>query len=158
MVNKTKTMNMKRFNSMMLAGFGVVLLAAHVLVVWGGIQLTGKIDRLLPWIAGGSLAAFALYHVVRRILGKGHSYSHLSGGTLHDRQEVERGPHGGVLVNLGHGFVEISIFKAGESPRFRLFFYDKNKQARSVPANATVRVETVRPDNTRQIFDFHAKD
>ena len=65
-------------------------------------------------------------------------------------------PSGMLVVNLGHGFVEITILKADVPPRFRLFLYDKHKQPRSVPRNATVNIETVRPDNTRQMFDFHA--
>ena len=36
-------------------------------------------------------------------------------------------------------------------------FYDKRKQARSVPANATINIETVRPDGARQTFAFRAK-
>src|SRR6266536_567650 len=42
-------------------------------------------------------------------------------------------------------------------PRFRLFFYDKRRQARSVPTNATIKIETVRPDGARQTFTFRAK-
>lgn len=144
--------------AMMLAGCGLVLLiAAHGLVAWGGIKLSGKIGGWLPWIAGGALTAFGLYHVIRRIRGKGPSHSRLFGGHAHDRGEVERGPHDGFLVNLGHGFIEITIFETDVPPHFRLFFHDKHKQARSVPTNATVRIETVRPDDTRQTFDFHAK-
>jgi len=151
-------MTMKRFNWTMLAGFGLVLLiATHGLVAWGAIKLSGKIGGWLPWIAGGALMTFGLYHVIRHIHGPGHGHSHLSGERAHDRGDVERGPHDGFLVNLGHGFVEITIFDTDVPPRFRLFFHDKHKQARSVPAHATVTIETVRPNETRQTFDFHAK-
>jgi hypothetical protein len=78
-----------------------------------------------------------------------------SSGHVDGSREVERGPHDGFLVNLGHGFVEITIRKTDVPPRFRLFLYDKHKQPRAVPRNATVRIETVRPDDTRQMFDFH---
>ena len=63
---------MKRFNWIMLAGFGIVLLiAAHGLVAWGGIKLSSQIGGWLPWIAGGVLMAFGLYHVGRHIHGTG---------------------------------------------------------------------------------------
>ena len=151
-------MTIKRFNWTLLAGFGLVLLiAAHGLVAWGGITLIGTVGGWLPWIAGGALMALGLYHVIRHIHGRGHGRSHLFGGHAHDRGDVERGPHDGFLVNLGHGCVEITICETDVPPRFRLFFHDKHKQARSVPRNATVTIETVRPDDTRQTFDFHAK-
>jgi hypothetical protein len=159
-------MTMTRSNSIMLLGLGaVVLIAAHGVVVWGGVSLSAKTGGWLPWIGGGALAfavyhviqAFGVYHVVRHIRGRGHGGSHRSIGHMDGRGEVERGPHDGCLVNLGHGFVEITILKTDVPPRFRLFLYDKHKQSRSVPRNATLRIETVRPDDTRQMFDFHAK-
>jgi len=51
----------------------------------------------------------------------------------------------------------ITIYEAAVLPRFRLFFHDKRKQARSLPANATVKIATVRPDGARQTFALHAK-
>lgn len=60
-------------------------------------------------------------------------------------------------MNVGHGFIEITIFETDVRPRFRLFFYDRRNQARSVPANATIKIETLRPDGARQTFAFLAK-
>lgn len=146
---------MKGLNWTILAGVGLVLLiAAHGLVVWGGIAWTGKTGGWLPWMAGGALMAFGLYHVTRHVHGQGHS--HFGGGHTHDTGKVERGPHDGFLVNLGHGFVEITICETDMPPRFRLFFHDKHRQARSVPRNAIVRIETVRSDDMRQTFVFSA--
>jgi hypothetical protein len=152
--NKSKTLLITT-----LAGCGLVLfIAAHgFLVAWGGIKLSDKIGGWVPWIAGGALIAFGLYHVIQQIRGKGRGHSHLFGGHVHDRGGVERGPRDGFLVNLGHGFVEITVFETDVPPRFRLFFYDQRKQARSVPAHATVKIETMRPDGARQTFGFHAK-
>ena len=149
---------MKKINWIMLASCGLVLfIAAHGLAAWCGIKLSDKIGGWFPWIAGGALMAFGLYHVIQHIRGKGHGHSHLFGRHAQDRREVERGPHNGFLVNLGHGFVEVTVLETDVPPRFRLFFHDKRKQARSLPAHATVTIETVRPDDTRQTFDFHAK-
>ena len=142
----------------MLAGCGLVLfVAAHGLVAWWGFKSSGKIGGWFPWIAGGALMAFGLHHVVRHIRGKGHGHAHLFGRHAHDRREVERGPHDGFLVNRGHGFVEITIFETDVPPRFRLFFLNQRKQGRSVPANATIKIETVRTDGARQTFAFRAK-
>jgi hypothetical protein len=150
----------------MLAGFGLLLLvAAHGVVAWGGIKLSGKIGGWLPWIGGGALAfglyhaiqAFGLFHVIQHLRGKGHGHPRRPGAHAHGRGDVERGPHDGFLVNLGHGFVEITIVETEMPPRFRLFLYDKHKETRSVPRNATITLETVRPDASRQIFDFHTR-
>jgi hypothetical protein len=35
------------------------------------------------------------------------------------------GPHGGPLVAIEGGFVEISVFETNTPPRFRLYFYDE---------------------------------
>jgi hypothetical protein len=158
-------MTVKTMNSVMLAGFGLILLiGAHGVAVWSGIGWIGKSGGWLPWIAGGALAiglyhviqAFGLVYIVKHIRGRGHGHFHVFGEHTHDGGDVERGPHGGPFVNLGHGFVEITIVEVRASPHFRLFFHDKNKQARSVPRNATVAIDTVRPDQTLQTFAFHA--
>jgi hypothetical protein len=156
-------MTMTRSNSIMLVGLGgVLLIAAHGVVVWGGVTLSTKTGGWLPWIGGGALAfalyhvvqAFGVYHVVRHIRGRDHSPSPRSSGQM-DGRAVERGPHDGALVNLGHGFVELTVVETDAPPHFRLFLYDKRKRARPVPRNATVTIETVRHGDTRQTFDFH---
>ena len=86
-------MTMKRFDLIMLVSFGLALLiAAHGLVFWGGIKLSGKMGGWLPWIAGGAVIAFALKHVmmafglthaIRRIRGKGQTNSHPVVGDTH---------------------------------------------------------------------------
>jgi hypothetical protein len=158
-------MTMTRFNSIMLGGFGLVfLIAAHGVVAWGGIRLSGTIGGSLPWIAGGALAfglyhavqAFGLYSIFQHVRGNSRSHFRIFGGHARGRGEIERGPHDGFLVDLGHGFVEITIVEAAAPPRFRLFLYDKHKHARPVPRNAIVTIETVRPGDTRQTFDFRA--
>ena len=154
-----------RSTSLMLASFSLVLMiGAHGLVAWGGITFGGKIGGSLPWIAGGALAfglyhglqAFGLYHVVQHVRGNSHGHSRASAGHTLGRGDIERGPRDGALLNLGHGFVEVTICDADGPPRFRLFFYDKQKQPRALPRNATVTIETVRPADTHQTFDLRA--
>jgi hypothetical protein len=160
-------MIMNRSNSLMLASFSLVLvIGAHGLLAWSGITSGGKIGGSLRWLAGGALAfglyhviqAFGLYHVVQHVRSKSRGHSRLPAGDGFGRGDVERGPRDGLLLNLGHGFVEVTICETDASPRFRLFFYDKRKQPRAVPRNATVTVETVRPADTHQTFALHARD
>jgi hypothetical protein len=157
-------MTMNRSTSLLLASFGLVLMiGAHGLVAWGGITLGGKIGGSLPWIAGGALAfglyhvlqAFGLYHVVQHVRGKSHGHSRPLAGQILGRGDIERGPRDGVLLNLGHGFVEVTICDTDAGSRFRLFFYDKQKQPRALPRNAIVTIETVRPEDTHQTFELH---
>ena len=169
-----------------LAGGGHVLFTAipGFLVAWGGMTLSDKIGNTFPLIAGGALLLFGLYYVIQQLRGKGHGHSHAFGGHEHgdhghdhphadghkdgghdhphphehEHGPIGDGPRGGLLVDLGHGFVEITVFETGVPPEFRLFFHDKNKQAMSVPSNATVTIETVRPEGARQTFAFRAGD
>lgn len=145
-----------------LAGCGHVLFTAALgfLVAWCGIALSDKIGGWFPWIAGGALLAFGLYYVIQQFRGKGHGHSHLFGGHAHhshNHGEAEHGPRDGLLVNTGHGFIEITVFETGVPPQFRLFFYDENKQPRSVPKAEMVSLETVRPDGARQKISFRAE-
>jgi len=158
-------MTMPRVNSIMLAGGGVALLiAAHGVVAWRGVTLSGKTGGWLPWVGGGVVAfgvyhavqAFGVYHVIQHIRGKGRGHTHRSGGHVDVRENVARGPHGGFLINLGHGFVELTVCETDAPPRFRLFLYDKRKQARPVPKNATITIETVRKRDERQTFDLQS--
>ena len=154
-----------------LAGGGHVLFTAILgfLVAWGGMTLSDKIGNTFPLIAGGALLLFGLYYVTQQLRGKGHGHSHAFGGHSHgehghdhphphEHGPIGDGPRGGLLVDLGHGFVEITVFETGVPPEFRLFFHDKNKQAMSVPTQATVTIETVRPEGARQTFAFRAGD
>jgi hypothetical protein len=141
-----------------LAGCGLVLfITAHGIVAWLGAGSSGTIGGWLPWLVGGALTAFGLHHAIRHLRSEGYGHSHYFSGREHDHQEVECGPHGGFLVNLGHGFVEITIGESDTPRRFRLFFRNRRKQPRSVPAHATVMIDTVRPDGACQAFAFHAK-
>src|SRR4029077_18631355 len=123
-----------------------------------------KSGSWLPWVGGGALAfglyhvmqAFGVYHVVGHIRAGGHGRSHRSSAQTDGRGEVDRGPHDGVLVNLGHGFVELTVVETDAASRCRLFLYDKRKRARPVPRSATVTIETVRNGDTRQTFGFQA--
>src|SRR2546422_9364441 len=63
------------------------------------------------------------------------------------------GPHGGRLIAVQGGFVEISVFEANVPPRFHLYFFDERQQAVAAPPGA-VEIETLRPDGDRRRITF----
>ena len=68
-----------------------------------------------------------------------------------------QGRHGGPLLDMEDGAVEISIFETNCPPRFRLYFVDPKNQPRPpLPATATIAI--VRPQGVRQVFDLRTGD
>lgn len=64
------------------------------------------------------------------------------------------GPHGGPLLHMDGGFVELSVFETGVPPRFHLYFFDEALQPLPPPVADSVTMETERPGNVRQRFAF----
>src|SRR5882672_6015843 len=58
------------------------------------------------------------------------------------------------VLDMGHGKLELSVFEAGVPPVFQL----RAPAGERSPAAKDVTLETVRPDGTRQIFQFAAKN
>lgn len=150
-----------------LAGAGHVLFTTvlGVLVVWLGIELNKKATDLFPRLAGGTLILFGFFYLFRQLTGRGHGHSHLFGGKHHHDAHSHshdhahdtshgHGTHGGILVDTGHGFTEISVFETNVPPRFRLYFFDEQRHPIAVPLGQTVTLETIRPDTARQQFAF----
>ena len=69
----------------------------------------------------------------------------------HEHSHENEGPHGGKLVDTGHGVIELAVFEVGEPPHFRLYFSDG--RGKPCPADA-VTVETLRPDGATELFQF----
>lgn len=141
-----------------LAGLGHVAVTALLgfLVAWGGMTLSGKMGHMFPLIAGGALLLLGLYYVVRQLRGEHHGPHHLFGGCghAHNHSDAGRGPHGGLLIPSGRGFVELSVFETGVPPCFRLYFYDEEHKPVSQHAAGSISIETGRPDGARQKFTF----
>jgi len=71
---------------------------------------------------------------------------------------VKHGSHGGPLVAIETGYVELSVFETGVPPIFRLYFSNR-EQIPQRPLNAAeVKLVTARPDGRSQNFDFRAAD
>ena len=71
---------------------------------------------------------------------------------------ADEGPQGGKLIDTGHGLVEVTVFETNVPPRFRLYFYDRDRKAKPLPQPDGIAVETVRPDGAKQSFSFSAGD
>ena len=57
-----------------------------------------------------------------------------------------------MLINTGHGIVNLSIFETGVPPVFRLAFSERGRAF--LPEPSSVIIETSRPDGARQTFTF----
>ena len=68
------------------------------------------------------------------------------------------GSHGGTLLAIESGFVELSVFETRVPPVFRLYFSNREQIPRPPPAAASVRVVTTRPGGEEQTFAFRAAD
>ena len=66
------------------------------------------------------------------------------------------GRHGGPLVVIDGGFVELSVFEEGVPPRFRLYFLDESRKP--LAPEEGVELETVRPDGARERFVFRPRE
>lgn len=58
-------------------------------------------------------------------------------------------------IDTGHGIVRLEVFESGVPPRFRL--YHDNKRDHNWKADQ-IRIETERPDGSRQVFSFSEHD
>ncbi|MBX7207322.1 MAG: nickel/cobalt efflux transporter RcnA [Verrucomicrobiaceae bacterium] len=65
-----------------------------------------------------------------------------------------QGPHGGVMLDTGHGWLEIAIFEDGVPPRFRIHPCRANGDAVPLPRGTRLTIETARLDGSTQLFKF----
>jgi nickel/cobalt exporter len=84
----------------------------------------------------------------------GHDHAHEGGLDTHASAPRGRGPSGGVLVDTGHGNIELSIFETGVPPQFELRFLASDGSVAALWESTIVSVETVRPDGVKQQFTF----
>ncbi|MDO8539670.1 MAG: hypothetical protein Q7S40_04455 [Opitutaceae bacterium] len=145
-----------------VCGSGHVLFTAALgfIVAWLGFAISDQVGAWFPRIAGGTLLLFGFFYVYRQFSGRAHGHSHMFGGHHHSEpgkgDEHEHGPHGGPLVDTGHGRIELSVFETGVPPRFRLYFTDGDGREASPPALELIGLSTLRPDASRQAFSFKA--
>ncbi|MDB6076127.1 MAG: nickel transporter, partial [Verrucomicrobiaceae bacterium] len=68
-----------------------------------------------------------------------------------------RGPHGGTLLDTGHGWLEIAVAKEGDA-RFRLYPCTAAGTPTPLAKRMRLTIETVRLDGASQLFQFEARD
>ena len=135
---------------------GVSATISHTAIIWilaiVGLHYAGRIDaeQSEPYfqVATGVLVmAMAIWMLYRVRQAQSATDPH------HDH-----GAHGGVMLDTGHGLVEISVFETNVPPHFRLYFFDDAKRPIPTPKNQMVSIETVRPDGERQTFAFMSQE
>lgn len=84
-----------------------------------------------------------------------HDHAHSHDGGSHSR---EHGPHGGMMLDTGHGWLEIAVFEDGVPPRFRVYPCKASGDPVPLPKDTTVSIETARLDGSIQQFLFEPKD
>lgn len=73
-------------------------------------------------------------------------------------RNAKQGPHGGMLLDTGHGWLEVCIFETGVPPRFRIYPCKASGETVPLPKGTQLGIETARLDGRTQKFGFEAKD
>lgn len=125
---------------------------SHTVVIWAlalvGLHYSGKFnaEQSEPYFqvaTGVIVVGMAVWMFVRtRRDASGHHH------------DEPHGPHGGMLLDTGHGFVEVSVFETQVPPHLRLYFFDSRRRLVSSPSAEMVSVETIRANGARQKFTF----
>ena len=83
------------------------------------------------------------------------AHTHDHGAHHHDHfAGHSHGPHGGPLVAIKSGRVELSVFETKVPPRFRLYFFDEHGHEAKPIVDKDVTLETIREGKRRQVFKF----
>jgi nickel/cobalt exporter len=144
---------------------GLCATLSHTLIVWiialGGMYLWRGVDSaaLEPYFqlaSGLIIIGMALWMIWRARREQqlaaiaehdhGHSHDHAHDGHGH-------APGGAPRIDTGHGVLRLEIFEDGVPPRFRL----RAETGHGWAADQVV-LETERPDGSRQVFSFAARD
>lgn len=64
------------------------------------------------------------------------------------------GSHGGMMLDTGHGWLEIAVFETGVPPRFRIYPCKGSGQPVPLSKGVTMRIETTRMNGSSQHFLF----
>jgi nickel/cobalt exporter len=134
---------------------GLCAAFSHSLVVWLLAVLALKFGNALiaeqaePWFmlaSGAIVLGVAVWMLLR---------------TRRDdlaARAQQQPPHGGRIINTGHGVVELLLHKEGNSARFRLYHYTHHMRPARFETGEEVLLDTLRPDGSRQAFALAARD
>ncbi len=70
------------------------------------------------------------------------------------KTKSSHGPHGGMMLDTGHGWLEIAVFEDGVPPRFRIHPCRANGDALPLAKGTRLTIETARLDGSLQKFQF----
>lgn len=133
---------------------GLSATVSHTAIIWVlafvGLHYSGRlnVEELEPYFqaaTGAVVMALAGWMLVRTRREQREAAAH---------DHHEHGPHGGTLIDTGHGSLEISVFETGVPPRFRLYFFGPARTAVSPGRGEEVSLQTIRPDGMEQVFKF----
>jgi nickel/cobalt exporter len=129
----------------------IIWLLAAVALKFGSHWNAESTEPYFQLASGVIIVALAVWMFFRTLREgretKAHTHGHCADG-----------PHGGQMLDTGHGFVEISVFETAVPPRFRLYFFDAAQTPRPVPGAGEISLKTVRPDGGGQTFSFVARE
>ncbi len=132
---------------------GVSATISHTAIIWilafVGLRYSASLnmEELEPYfqLATGIMViglACWMFYRTRQAENESHHHEHGDGA------------HGGMMVDTGHGWVEISVFETNVPPRFRLYFYDSKRSLINANLNQKITIKTIRPDGSQQNFSF----
>jgi nickel/cobalt exporter len=135
---------------------------SHSLVIWALAALAlhfgnqWNVENVEPYLQLGSAVcvlglALWMFLRTRRELAEAHAHHH---DHAHDHAQDEHGHHHHdecILVPTGHGTAQLSIYEKDSPPVFRLAFFGEQ------PKSGDFALETIRSDDSRQIFAFASK-
>ena len=107
-------------------------------------------ETVEPYLQLGSavmilaLATWMFFRTRREVHEAAHHHEH---GHDHAHSEL-------IMLDLGHGKLELSVFEDGVPPVFQL----RAPAGERLPTAGDVTLETIRPDGARQVFQFIAKN
>lgn len=141
---------------------GVSATISHTAIIWIlafiGLRYAGQFDvettePYFQLVTGILVIGMALWMFARTRRAQRAATDH-----HHGHDHGPRGSHGGPLIPSGaNEQMEISVFETGVPPRFRLYYYDQQNQMLMPPAAEGIRLETSRPDGSKQLFEFVSK-
>ncbi len=82
----------------------------------------------------------------------------MAASTAAAARSTKHGSHGGMLLDTGHGWLEVCIFEDGVPPRFRIYPCRASGDPVPLPKGTQLGIETARLDGRTQKFAFEAKD
>jgi len=132
----------------------LIALLAAVALHFGSQWNTETVEPYLQLCSAAAIIALAgwMFLRTRRELREAHHHHHHSHGHGHDHHDhAENEP---LVLDTGLGKLELSVFEKNVPPVFRL----RAPAGETLPADASIAVETLRPDGARQTFAFAVKD